>query len=194
MPRWFARGTGYSICPFNYGIRGSIYNLIKSYLGNILQKVKLNDINSHFQSVNMGVSQATILGPLFLLLYINTTIVSHANDTAIVTTAKTWKEVETKMNETLHKISTWLALNKDSWNTDKTVYIEFWNQVDSTPKNWDINIQGTKSNRVKNTKYLGIIFYGNMRWNEQWNTFTIKLNISFSSSINWQNLWLLAPP
>ena len=39
------------------------------------------------------------------------------------------------MNETLHKISTWLALNMLSLNTDKTVYMEFGNQVDSTPKN-----------------------------------------------------------
>ena len=70
--------------------------------------------------------------------------VSYADDTAVVTSAKTWKEVETKMNETLHKISTWLAHNKLSLNTDKTVYIEFWNQADSTSKNLDISIQGTK--------------------------------------------------
>ena len=70
------------------------------------------------------------------------------------------------MNETLHKISTWLALNKLSLNTDKTVYIEFGNQVGSTSKNFDINIQGTKIRRVVNTKYLGIIFDSYMRWNE----------------------------
>ena len=47
------------------------FNLIKSYLGNRLQKVKLNNVNSQFLSVNMGVPQGTILGPLFFLLYIN---------------------------------------------------------------------------------------------------------------------------
>ena len=60
----------------------------------------------------------------------------------------------------------WLALNKLSLNTDKTVYIEFGNQVGSTPKNLDINIQGTKIKRVDNTKYSGIIFDSYMRWNE----------------------------
>ena len=68
----------------------------------------------------MGVPQGTILGPLIFLLYINDLlldipedeIVSYADDTAVVTSAKTWKEVEIKMNETLHKISRWLALNK----------------------------------------------------------------------------------
>ena len=49
---------------------------------------------------------------------------------------------------------------------DKTVYMEFGNQVDSTPKNLDITIQGTKINRVESTKYLGIIYDSNMRWKE----------------------------
>ena len=37
------------------------------------------------------------------------------------------------MNETLYKKSTWLAPSKPSLNTDKTVYIEFGNPVDSPP-------------------------------------------------------------
>ena len=63
-------------------------------------------------------------------------------------------------------MSTCLALNKLSLNTEKTVYIEFGNPVDGTPKNLDINIQSTKINRVKSTKYFGMLFDSNMRWNE----------------------------
>ena len=85
-------------------------------------------------------------------------IVSYADDTSVVTSAKTWKEVKIKMNETVHKILTWLALNELPLNTDKTVYLEFWNQVGSTPKNLDINIQGTRIKRVESTKYIGMLF------------------------------------
>ena len=53
---------------YNYGIRGCAFNLIKIYLGNRLQKVKRNNVNSQFQSVNTGVPQGTILGPLLFLL------------------------------------------------------------------------------------------------------------------------------
>ena len=69
------------------------------------------------------------------------------------------------MNETLHNISKWLAHNKLFLNTEKTVYIEFGNQVDSILKNLHISMQGT-IRRVKRTKYLGIIFDSHMRWNE----------------------------
>ena len=53
----------------------------------------------------------------------------------------------------LHKISPLLAHNKLYLNTDKTVYIEFGNEVDSIPKNLDISIQGTRIKRVDSTKY-----------------------------------------
>ena len=117
-----------------------MHNLIKSYLGNRFQKVKLNNATSHLESVNVGDPQGTILGPPLSLLYINDLlldipedqIVSYADDTAVITSAKTWKEVEIKMNKTLHKISTWLALNKLSLNTDKTVYIEFGSSWEHT--------------------------------------------------------------
>ena len=58
------------------------------------------------------------------------------------------------------------VLNKLSLNTDKTLYIEFGNQINCTPKHLNINIQGTKIKRVESNKYLGIIFDSNMRWNE----------------------------
>ena len=61
-------------------------------------------------------------------------------------------EVQTKMNETLCKISTWVTLNKPSLNTDKAVYIEFGNPVGSAPKKHIGYI-------YNKTKYLIFIYY-----------------------------------
>ena len=70
------------------------------------------------------------------------------------------------MNDLSRKISKWLALNKLSLTTDKTVYIEFGSQCDNTRKNLNININGIKIKRVEIIKYLGLVFDSNMRWNE----------------------------
>ena len=106
----------------------------------------------------MGVPQGTILGLLLFILYNKdllldmpeNEIVSYADDTVVISIAKTWHEVESKMNDILQKTSKWLALNKLSLNADKTVYMEFGSQCDSTPKkfkhqyNWDKNKKSRK--------------------------------------------------
>ena len=92
------------------------------------------------------------------------TILAFADDTAIIVKGKSWHEIEIKMNLYLNKISNWLALNKLSFNIDKTVYIEFGSTQNSTPGNLNICIQRKQITRVDNTKYLGIIFDKNMRW------------------------------
>lgn len=157
---------------YRYGIRGKAYNIIKSYLSNRQQRVKINNKFSNFKTVNTGVPQGTILGPLLFIIYINDmlfsipeeSILSYADDTAILITGKNWQEIENKMNQLLHTIAIWLALNKLSLNTDKTIYMEFGNTCNSTPKNLNISIQGKRIQRVENTKYLGVIFDSNLKW------------------------------
>ena len=48
-----------------YGIRGSVLDLIKSYLTNRQQKIRIKDTNSNTRIIDTGVPQGTILGPLF---------------------------------------------------------------------------------------------------------------------------------
>ena len=45
---------------YNYEIRGSAYNLLKNYLTNRQQRVKLNNKTSKFESVTMGVSDRVL--------------------------------------------------------------------------------------------------------------------------------------
>jgi len=64
------------------------------------------------------------------------------------------------MNNHLQRVSLWLDLNKLSLNLDKTVYMTFGNYKDSVPRTLD----GEKAvKRVDNCKYLGTIFYFNMK-------------------------------
>ena len=53
------------------GISGSLLKLIQNHLDNRFQRVLLNGQTSEWKPVNAGVSQGSILGPLFFLVYIN---------------------------------------------------------------------------------------------------------------------------
>ena len=52
-----------------YGIRGNILQLMKSYLLDRQQKVRLQNESSDYGKITIGVPQGTILEPLLFILY-----------------------------------------------------------------------------------------------------------------------------
>jgi hypothetical protein len=82
-----------------YGILGTAYKLIKSYLHNRYQRVIVNVDSSKYysgwESVTVGVPQESVLGPLLFLLYVNdmhnvisdiSNPVLYADDTSLIIT------------------------------------------------------------------------------------------------------------
>ena len=53
------------------GISGSLLKLIQNYLDSWFQRVLLNGQTSEWKQIKPGVPQGSILGPLFLLVYLN---------------------------------------------------------------------------------------------------------------------------
>ena len=133
---------------YAYGIRGRGHKLIKNYSTNRKQTVRIDSQTSDPQTITTGVPQGTILGPLLFILYVNdlltsmpdNSILSSADNTAVVATGKTWAEVENIMNNFLEDVSIWLSLNKLTLNTQKTVYITLGNYCDSVPNDIEIKI------------------------------------------------------
>ena len=85
----------------HYGIRGIANNLIESHLTKRKQLESINNTNSNLASIEYGVPQGSVLGPLLLLVYINdlpaamkTTPIFFADDTALSATEKNFSDLE----------------------------------------------------------------------------------------------------
>ena len=167
----------------NIGIRGLPLHLIKSYLENRVQVVKLNDTYSDELTVKIGVPQGTILWPLLFLVYINDLlkkkikgkIISYADDTSLVLYESSWRELENAANLAVNDINKWLRNNGLTINVEKTNYILFCNHNNTKPIKFKVIIHDDDQcldcdcksiTSINSTKYLGIIIDSNMKWRE----------------------------
>ena len=120
---------------YSYGIRGLAYNLIKSYLSNRYQCVKIEDQKSENVLVKYGVPQSSVLGPLLFLLNINDLkniithknckIILYADDTNIFIACDTISNATQLSNDVLLRIQDYMYANLLHINIDKSCCMYF---------------------------------------------------------------------
>ena len=117
----------------HYGIRGKAHELFKSYLSNRKQFVTIEKCKSQTRSISCGVSQGSVLGPLFFLIFINDlsnccpsgNVRIFADDTNVFFHSKNIDELITMGRNILTELNTWLGANKLTLNTEKSSFIIF---------------------------------------------------------------------
>ena len=103
----------------HYGIRGPAYKWLESYLSNRKQYVSINGAESTSLTVEHGVPQGSILGPLLFITYINdipeisesAKFILYADDANIIITADTLEHASEQIKKLTNNLVQWVNSN-----------------------------------------------------------------------------------
>ena len=116
------------------GLETNSLNWIKSYLSERKQITQLKDFTSTTETIKSGVPQGSILGPLLFLCYVNDLpnvfknkcqMLSYADDTQLLVTAKTKNDLKNKLEQALNAAQNWYTGNSMLNNIGKTEFLVF---------------------------------------------------------------------
>ena len=109
------------------GISGNLLKLVQNYLSNRKQRVVLNGSYSDYSSVQSGVPQGSVRGPLLFLIYINglesnikSNVKFFADDTMLFSIVKNPEISANCLNHDLEVIHQWAHQWKLEFNPDPT--------------------------------------------------------------------------
>ena len=170
----------------HYGIQGTSFCWLSSYLSNRSQKVSLNGLVSDSKPVTCGVPQGSILGPLLFLIYINdmhnaiknSSVYNFADDTNLLFSHKNQNTLRKILNKDLKSLYEWLCANRLSLNVAKTEFMVFRPPRKSLSDRIVLTLNKTKIFESTKIRYLGIILDPRLTWKEHIHELSKKLNKS----------------
>ena len=147
---------------YHYGIRGPAHELIESYLSSRNQFVSINNSKSSVNSINIGVPQGSILGPLLFLIYINdlqNAIFNprlFADDTCLIISDPSLENLEFQCNSELRKLHNWCNCNKLQINPQKSAVILIPPKVNDNNCDFKLLYNDCFITSTESYKYLGV--------------------------------------
>ena len=147
---------------FHYGFTNSALALVADYFKGRSQCTKVQGKVSEPADILLGVPQGSVLGPLFLLLFINDLAYLlqglssklFADDTTIYSSGPDLDSVVKDFQARIKPLSTWCSLNRLDINWSKTFVMFVTNKRVSLPSSVDLN--GVSVSVVSEFKLLGV--------------------------------------
>ena len=178
-----------------FGFTGSVLEWFSSYLRGRSQSVMIGSTTSTSKSLEFGVPQGSILGPLLFILYIaplqdviatyNLSYMFYADDNQLyiaVNPKETPQVSLDKLRECTQAILHWNTQNMLSTNPEKTEVIHFTSRFQKQPIALDTfkfaNTDVTVSDKVRN---LGVIMDKNLSFTNHINDMCKKATLAIRS-------------
>ena len=162
----------------DYGIKDKALKWFESYLNNREYRVKVNNTVSDERSLNYGVPQGSILGPILFSLYIkeiNTIAHSHninvhfyADDVLLYMKCNNDTDF-TNLENCLKRIKSWTDSNYLKLNNSKTKFLAVSTKYYKLNKVKELNIMGERFTVENSVKYLGFFLDENLNMEKQIN-------------------------
>ncbi|XP_053396163.1 uncharacterized protein LOC128556153 [Mercenaria mercenaria] len=170
------------------GVKGLLLDWITSYLSTRKQRVVYANTFSSWSTINAGVPQGSILGPLLFLTYIND-IVSNigskirlfADDTSLYIIVDDPALASTTLNTDLETIHSWSKAWLVTFNPSKTESMIFSRKL-YKPNHPQLNMNNIPITEVTEHKHLGLTFSSDLKWSS---------HISITLKKAWQRIGIM---
>lgn len=157
----------------SYGLRGAINNILKSYLTDREQFVRVNGVDSNRKPKTRGLPQGSCLGPLLYLLYTNDAnqvnfggkMYAFADDTTIIYTGSDFHSNCTVAQTDFDSLSRYFEANGLKLNMTKTRIVHFRPKRMSCD-NARVLCGDVEAVRAKSLRYLGVELDENLDFSE----------------------------